>query len=267
MSLSASDTIACGYGQNSQKGTISNRPAAVPNRPLRGEGSVPPMKKPSNPFRSEVGSGLPEKFKSPRGTMVYTKPVRVEGHDSRLKKVADNSDAKGAGFATRGLGPNKELKAPRDPPDHVHGNNQTGRRTPPQNNQNDGGPFRGIRARTHGVSKPHDELIGKRRKTLTEELLARREYIIPPSPSMSTKASDVQDNSRSNAGADTDDRSDRAKESTAGRKAASSSGKSKKSQLLSTDRDDDGWQTQEDDQSESSEHNERFDMGSDGTSR
>ncbi|KAK5097702.1 hypothetical protein LTR24_002169 [Lithohypha guttulata] len=242
MSLSASDTIACGYGQNSQKGTISNRPAAVPNRPLRGEGSVPPMKKPSNPFRSEVGSGLPEKFKSPRGTMVYTKPVRVEGHDSRLKKVADNSDAKGAGFATRGLGPNKELKAPRDPPDHVHGNNQTGRRTPPQNNQNDGGPFRGIRARTHGVSKPHDELIGKRRKTLT-------------------------DNSRSNAGADTDDRSDRAKESTAGRKAASSSGKSKKSQLLSTDRDDDGWQTQEDDQSESSEHNERFDMGSDGTSR
>lgn len=90
---------------------------------------------------SKVGSGLPEKFNSPRGTIVHTKPVRVEGHGSRLKKVADNSNTKGAAFATRGLGRNKEVKAPHDPPDHVRGNNRTERRTPPQRKQKYGGPL------------------------------------------------------------------------------------------------------------------------------
>lgn len=83
---------------------------------------------------------------------------------------------------------------------------------------------------------------------------------------LKNKYSDVQDNSRSNAEADTDDRSNRAKESTVGGKAVSS-GKSKKFRLQSTDRDDDRSQTQEDGQSESSEHNERFGLGSDSTGR
>lgn len=67
--------------------------------------------------------------------------MHVEGHDSRLRKVADMSNAKGAALKATNLGPNKKVKTSRDPPDNVRGNNQSERRTPPQRNQNNGGPL------------------------------------------------------------------------------------------------------------------------------
>lgn len=76
----------------------------------------------------------------------------------------------------------------------------------------------------------------------------------------------MQDSSGSNTNTDTDDSSDRTKKSKGNRKAASSPGKSKKSQSQSTAGNDDGWETQQDDQYESSEPHEQFDVGSGSTS-
>lgn len=120
-----------------------------------------------------TGSSLSEKLNNPRPTTVHRKPVRIEGHDSRLRKVADMSNAKGAALKATDLGPNKKVKTSRDPPDHVVATTKTKGVPHPKETKITGDHFRGRRARTHGVSRPPDEFIRKLRKTLTARSLAK----------------------------------------------------------------------------------------------